>query len=77
MKVVDEGYVCWDCIQMIANGEVDPDLSEKRERRIVKATAGWVMGDNEENPDEEFSSDPCACCGTSMAGNRFYAAQLE
>lgn len=55
--------------------------AEAREREIREAIAeiqreeGQIaVGDSDR--DEEFSSSPCACCGTRLAGGRHHCVIL-
>jgi hypothetical protein len=76
MEVIDSGYVCMDCVMMIANGEVDPETSPAREAEVAEATAGWVLGGSDENEEAHFSWSPCDCCGCRLGGDRMFASQL-
>ena len=86
MQLIDDCYVCSDCLVFIANGDLsgldnDPDTADGREAEIIagiekEAEAGghWVGGDSEK--DHEFSRSSCDCCGTSVEGSRHQAAVI-
>ena len=85
MTVKDEILVCVDCTQAIANDDYtgldyyyDEKESAKREKAIRRGIAE-LGGYASINSDihEEFSSSPCECCGSHLAGERFGATILE
>ena len=87
MKVLDDNFmVCSDCIQVIANGDysgldyscdVEEKFSEKRVDEInagLEDNPGIACGDADK--DEEFSTQPCECCGESLHGSRHHCVIL-
>jgi hypothetical protein len=81
MRVIaDNLWVCVDCIQFIANGELPDD--SKRSTAIIagherELPAIWVNGGSELPTDQrEFSWRPCACCGSKLGGDRYPAALI-
>lgn len=86
VNIIDDDFmVCTDCLMIIANDDasgLDYSLGEEeeaaaREQEIRGAIAeiqreeGQVaVGDSDR--DEEFSSCPCACCGSRLAGQRHH-----
>jgi hypothetical protein len=89
LEVIDDDFmVCTDCLMIIANDDasgLDYSLGEEeaevREHEIREAIAeiqreeGQIaVGDSDK--DDEFSSSPCACCGTRLAGARHHCVLL-
>lgn len=86
--VDDHVMVCDDCLMIIANDDasgLDYSLGEEeaeaREREIreaiddIQREEGQItVGDSDR--DDEFSSSPCACCGTRLAGVRHHCVIL-
>ena len=73
--------VCPDCLYFIANGELPADSDPWRDE--------WIMDGAEELPavaplpDEngdykaaEFSTAPCECCQSPLAGERYNIATV-
>ncbi len=76
VEVIADGYVCSDCMFMMANGETgDPDHSEEKVEEIAQATAGWCLDDSE-HQDDEFSTSPCRTCRSPLYGSRHWAVKL-
>ncbi len=77
LKTIADGYVCSDCIFMMANGETgDPDHSDAKIEEIAQATAGWCGAEDAEHLDQEFSTSPCRTCRSPLYGSRFWAVKL-
>ncbi|WP_445000250.1 hypothetical protein [Halomonas mongoliensis] len=89
LAIIDDDFmVCTDCLMIIANDDasgLDYSLGEEeaevREHEILEAIAeiqreeGQIaVGDS--GKDDEFSSSPCACCGTRLAGARHHCVLL-
>lgn len=75
---ISDGYVCTDCMFMIANGELESEASEASEARIqevANATARWCLDDSE-YADNEFSWAPCRTCRSRLGGARHWAVLL-
>jgi len=90
VEVIDDNFmVCTDCLMIIANNDatgldysMDEEEAAEREQEIREAMAEIqreegpiAVGDND--MDEEFSSSPCACCDTRLAGPRHHCVILE
>lgn len=74
--VIADGYVCADCLMMMANGEVaDPDASPGRIEDIAKATAGWCAAEDNTHPSGQ-GSGMCRTCRTLLYGDRHWAVRL-
>lgn len=65
------GLACGDCALWVANREL-PDSSPDWSPENV-SQGEWVIGDHE----EEFSPIPCVICGTTVAGDRWEATDME
>jgi hypothetical protein len=86
MEIIDERFmVCTDCISIIANDDASSfdyyygDKADEREAEVRKAineTEGHIVPGDSEN-DQEFSWNPCDCCGSNLAGSRFQCAILS
>ena len=87
--IIDDDFmVCTDCLMIIANDDasgLDYSLGEEgaeaRMREIreaiedIQREEGQIaVGDSDR--DDEFSSSPCACCGTRLAGARHHCVIL-
>lgn len=89
VKIIDDAFmVCGDCLMIIANNDasgldyfLDEDAANKREEQIRQAIAGvqsdgrYIAAGNSAH-DDEFSSLPCACCRTRLAGARHHCVVL-
>lgn len=72
--------ICVDCVALLANGEVTDgegnDIADELEQHIrdmwgdTEITLGWDENDGE----PWFSWSACDCCGSTLGGNREYAA---
>lgn len=85
MKVIDDNFlVCTDCIMVIANGDyselnyyypdnddADPDKRAEEIDAGIENAGGRIVPGNPEY-DKEFSSRPCDCCGSHLAGHRHH-----
>lgn len=77
VDIIDDLWVCCDCIMMIANGDLptgsDADVEDFQEAFDIacerEAPYQWVAG-SEEN---EFSWRHCDCCHSSLGGSRHEA----
>ncbi len=77
VEVIEDGYVCSDCMFMMANGETgDPDHSEAKVEEIAQATAGWCCAEDADHPDQEFSTSACRTCRCHLYGSRHWAVKL-
>ena len=76
MQVIADGYVCTDCVLMIANGDLPLYAPEERQQEVTKATAGWSLAEDEAHPTNSFSTSPCACCRSKLYGARMWAVKL-
>jgi len=86
MKVnIENIVVCEDCIQAIVNDDYtgldyhyNEQEAEQRHNEIVAgilalSALGHIVTTGEE---DEFSSRPCDCCLSRLAGARFYCSTL-
>lgn len=80
----DEFMVCVDCLMVIANGDysglaIDPSTEDQRTKEIndgLDSVEGYVAcGDSDK--DYDFSSRPCGCCGSHLAGSRHHCVVLS
>jgi len=74
----DEISACRDCLLFVANGDLpeDGDWSPDHIEKIWPcAEYVLVCGDTEQ--DDEFSWQPCECCGSRLGGSRHMLAALE
>jgi hypothetical protein len=72
--------ICIDCVALLANGEVvdeeGNDIVDELQDHIgelwgdTEITLGW----DENDPEPWFSWSSCDCCGSTLGGNRQYAA---
>lgn len=76
---VIEGWVCQDCLMLIANGELNPDLTEEECAAYIKRVQDYTKNDDavdialgDEQEDLEFSNYTCDSCGTSLGGSRHH-----
>jgi hypothetical protein len=76
MEAIADGYICTDCILMIANGELDPDASDERIEEVAQATAAWSLASDDEHPPLEFSTAACRCCRDRHYGAREWAVKF-
>ena len=80
----DEFMVCSDCLMVIANGDysglaIDPSTEDQRTKEIndgLDSIEGYVACGDSDN-DHEFSSRPCECCETHLAGSRHHCVVLS
>ena len=68
---------CADCTMAIINCDYT-GMDQDREKEVAKSVealgkAYHVIIDTEEETIDVFSSAPCCCCGTRLAGYRFGA----
>jgi hypothetical protein len=77
-------WVCEDCIPIIAYGDsthLDYHLNEEdsaeRLKEIEEAMEGRDITVGEDEDEDEFSIDPCGCCGTHLHGKRFECFEME
>jgi len=85
MKTLDKVWVCVDCLFWLTYADasgLDSTFDEdEAARRLAEMQDGekalrvsygegvqLVNGDSDE--DEEFSTAPCACCGSRLGGSR-------
>ena len=87
-SIDDDFMVCTDCLMIIANddasgldyslGEEEAEVREQEIRgaitEIQREEGQIAVGDSDR--DDEFSSSPCACCGTRLAGARHHCVIL-
>lgn len=76
MQVTHDIDVCTDCVQLIANGEIN-DGTDTGERVAAAQVAIWgplavnmVLGDTE---DSWFAMSGCQGCGSPLGGDRMHA----
>ena len=79
-KAVHEISACTDCLLYVANGDVPYDNSDGWSESAIYSR--WptdqfdlACGDNEHN--DEFSWQPCECCGSRLGGSRHSLVALE
>lgn len=67
------GFSCIDCVMLIANGELPPEMNEEEAEdflHTVTTAEGpnhiLVLGDTE----VDFSWRPCSTCGSPLGGTR-------
>ena len=68
----EDGWVCSDCIMMIANGEAPDDMTEEEAHDLAQACAGYCIASAEDSGQIEnsFSWNRCDCCGSTLGGAR-------
>lgn len=78
-KIINNEYVCIDCGMLIANGDYPEDMSDEdfenwlaRVEADEKAYPGAYHMMGSPDMDKDFSTDPCDCCGTTLAGSRMH-----
>lgn len=84
IHVTNEHMVCDDCRMVIANADysglslLDEPEGEQRAQEINRGLdkLGHVYP-GDATRDDEFSSAPCDCCGTTLAGARHHCVTLE
>lgn len=86
MHVIDDQWICQDCLFFIANGDLPSATggSEEADARVIagcerEAAAGghWALDSAEDGSDTlDFSRSDCDCCGSSLGGSRHRAAVL-
>lgn len=87
--IIDDDFmVCTDCLMIIANDDasgLDYSLGEEEAEarkweirgaiaEIQREEEQIAVGDSDRA--HEFSSSPCACCGTRLAGARHHCVIL-
>lgn len=75
-RVIEDGYVCVNCLLMMTNGDYSAELSQAAVEYIAECTAGWYAAEDDKYPNLEFSRSRCACCRSTLGGNRFWAVKL-
>ena len=78
-KIIQEGLLfCPDCLQAAVNDDytgldyhLTPDEAEKRMKAIKKGRASLPGYPVYNGIDEDFSIEPCSCCGLKLAGERY------
>lgn len=79
VDVIDSEFmVCSDCYMVIGAGVYD-DLDDERLADIedgIAAVDGEIVP-NEYETTEEFSTMPCECCGSPLAGARHQCSILS
>ncbi|MBF7052256.1 hypothetical protein IOC61_02865 [Halomonas sp. KAO] len=87
--VDDHVMVCADCLMIIANDDatgldyfLDEENAAVRERNVRDSIAAvqrdgdyLVAGDSEQ--DEVFSTSPCDCCNSTLAGSRHHCVLMS
>ena len=68
-------WVCPDCAYVIAVGEQEADMSDKKYKAICNEIDYLAKEPNFSHLDvtseeEEFSTSECDCCGSRLAGGR-------
>lgn len=81
MQVVnDEIWVCSECMIWLVNGDVSGVEDAARVEAIQageRALGEHIVSNfSEGEGEDEFSTAPCECCGTSLHGARYRMAQL-
>lgn len=83
MHIHAEFKVCADCVQLIANGELPPHMTDDEVEAYLKRIEtrwgdlqGHAVLAGEENEEASFSSVSCGYCGERRAGDRYPAAIL-
>lgn len=87
IKVTDDNFmVCADCYPIIANGDssaldyyYERDEADRREKEIneaINAVQGIICCGDPDN-DDEFSTNACDCCGSSLSGTRYHCLVVE
>jgi len=64
-----DGMACDDCVQMLANGDVNPEVTPEQEAAIAEGTVGYALSAPSDF-EPTFSCRPCACCNSRLAGDR-------
>lgn len=77
--VIEGFWVCVDCVQFIANGELPADADAARENEILHGVNNqegytWTLGCEIE---PSFSWRYCDCCGSLLGGDRYEAALVR
>jgi hypothetical protein len=73
-------WICSDCAMMIANGEAPCAATENEAETLAESCHGWVLlsDPSESGMDrEEFSTNPCSCCGSRLCGGRHAAVYTD
>lgn len=75
VRTVYEGACCVDCALFLANGEVSPGVDEDAlvaaiVRRHPPPAYPTLACDGNAHDCDPFSSAPCDCCGSLLAGER-------
>jgi hypothetical protein len=79
--------VCPECLQAIVNDDYssldyyyEPDEADKRELEIkagIKEVDGYICGAGDSEKDDDFSMNPCDCCGNRLHGARHHCVVLK
>lgn len=77
--VIEGFWICSDCLQFIANGDLPPDADAARENEILHGVNNqegysWSLGTDTEG---SFSWRYCDCCGSQLGGDRYSAALVR
>jgi hypothetical protein len=73
---IERKKVCGDCLIAIANDDYTgmDDETEARVKDGIAAVKGyWVAG----NEEHGFSWQPCECCKSHLAGDRYEASIIS
>lgn len=80
MKIVGELWFCTDCTVAAVNDDYSGFSSDAQVRATSEGLGrvGWVSANFDEGEGErEFSSAPCDCCRSHLAGSRHRFAKLS
>lgn len=81
----DRFMVCTDCIMIIANDDASSfdyhygDEADEREtdvREAINEVEGHIVP-GDEDKDQDFSWNPCHCCGSTLGGSRHHCTVLS
>ena len=86
-ELIDDRFMaCANCAPVLANGDYthldyyysDPDECEGVIKAIDEGmeNAGGCIALGDREQDDEFSTEWCDCCGTSLAGSRTHFVVL-
>lgn len=79
MKLICTLMACQDCLTLVANGEPAdgrPGLEAEIAAHLeLEPLQHLICGESDH--DEEFSWQPCECCGSKLGGSRHQLALMQ
>ena len=70
-------YVCVDCLMAIVNDDYTGIDDEQRYQEVKQGVERFGNHAYIDGHDDEFNVNPCACCGTPLAGQRFAMEEIK